>query len=220
VVLFSSKKVPSDPVAALTAQLAAVRAKREGVATRLAAAERNSASKRREINAAATDADDAALDVLEGSLRAFEDRGRTLVAAVGQLDADISAFEEELATAQRQRQADQVSAELRKMADAIAKAAPERFGATNAIINTIRSNTVSTSEATRVADNLAETENQVCEAVSLLLAELRSGAESVRTGAAPFRLQGPAGPVEAPAAVALPISAFGADQVFQSAGLR
>jgi hypothetical protein len=197
------KRSEEDPIKALERQLTDMKLRQPDIAARLAAAEAGAAEVRRSVEQlAAAGAPDAELDTAEASMRAREDRTRTLVAALATLDDNVASLEADLARARHQRQADQVSAELGKMTDAIAKAAPERFRATNALINAIRSSTVSTSEATRVADYLASTENQIGEAISLLLAELRSGAESVRAGAIPFRLEGPAAPVETPPVIA------------------
>jgi hypothetical protein len=207
------KRSEEDPIKAIEAGLAEARGRGADITNRLKAAEQAAAEARRAVEeAAASGAPDAELDVTEAAMRAREDRTRTLVAALAAVDDNVTSLEADLAAAVKQRQANQVSAELAKMADAIGKAAPERFRATNAIIAAIRSSTVSTSETTRVANYLAETENQVGEAISLLLAELRSSAESVRAGAVPFRLEGPATPIEAPSAPIATVRAYVLDR--------
>jgi hypothetical protein len=203
VALFS-KKVSSDPVAALRAELSAARAKRDARGKRVAAAEQLANAKRHEAEVAAADnVDDGVLDAIEQASRAAEDRQRTLAAGFMAIEAGAAEIEARLAAAVKQRDANICAIALEEMAAKIEKAFPKHVAATTELVNAIKSSIVSIPETKQLADHLIITENQIDEAVALVISELKTGAAAVRDGTRRFRTEAPVSPVEVPPAVPL-----------------
>ena len=186
------RKSELSPVERLEGALKDKQAARQKLADRLIAAEAALTEKRVAAEKAAmAGAADAELDRSEAAARATEDRGKTLRAALVQLDEQIAEAERELAAAIEQRDCDMVADELAGMAAAIAQAAPGFDTAASKLIEAITTSPASMPEASRFAASLDAMRRDAAAAASMITVELRNAAARTRAGQAKIAFRTP-----------------------------
>src|SRR5258706_4081962 len=138
------------PVERFESALKDKQAARQKLADRLGIAETELAEKRVAAERlAVAGATNAQLDRAEANMRAVEDRGRTLRAALAEFDEQIVSTERALADAKAQRDRELVADQIEAMAAAIEQAAPGFLGGGAALGGAVTKSPVSVPEATR-----------------------------------------------------------------------
>ena len=122
------------------------------------------------------------LDRAEASMRAVEDRAKSLRAALAEFDEQVASAERALADAKAQRDRDAVADEIEAMAAAIERAAPGFGAGAAALIEAVTKSSMSIPEATRFSTSVDAVRREVLSATDLICWELRSAAVRTRAG--------------------------------------
>lgn len=169
-------------------------AMRQKLADRLSAAdamvsEKRAAAERLAVAGAAN----ARLERADASLRAVEDRARTLRAELAELDEQIVSTERALAEAKAQRERDRIADEIEALAAAIERAVPGFDTGAAALVAAVTNDTASMPEAASFSTSVEAVRREVLSAAELVCFELRSAAVRTRVGNANVAAQaGPA----------------------------
>jgi hypothetical protein len=156
---------------------------RQKLAERLSAAESELAEKRTAAERlAVAGAANARLDRAEVSMRAVEDRTKTLRAELQEFDEQVASAERALADAKAQRDRDATADQIEAMAAAIERAAPGFDGGATAMVEAVTKAAMSIPEATRFSSNVDAVRREVLAAADLICWELRSAAVRTRAG--------------------------------------
>jgi hypothetical protein len=173
---------------------------RQKLAGRLNAAETSLSEKRAEAEKlAVAGAANAKLARAESRMRVFEDRAKTLRAALVEYDEQVVATERALADARAQRDRDKAADEIEALAAAIEQAAPRFEAGAAALVEAVTKGTASVPEATRFSTSVDEMRSEVLSAADLICWELRSTAVRTRAGNANVALLAPPEPKLLPA---------------------
>ena len=122
------------------------------------------------------------LDRAEASMRAVEDRAKSLRAALAEFDEQVASAERALTDAKAQRDRDAVADEIEAMAAAIERAAPGFGTGAAALIEAVTKSSMSIPEATRFSSSVDAVRREVLSATDLICWELRSAAVRTRAG--------------------------------------
>ena len=122
------------------------------------------------------------LDRAEASMRAVEDRAKSLRAALAEFDEQVASAERALTDAKAQRDRDAVADEIEAMAAAIERAAPGFGSGAAALIEAVTKSSMSIPEATRFSTSVDAVRREVLSATDLICWELRSAAVRTRAG--------------------------------------
>jgi hypothetical protein len=133
----------------------------------------------------------AKLDRAEASMRAVEDRAKTLRAALAEFDEQIVATERALADAKAQRDRNMVADGIEAMAAAIEQAVPKFDAGAAALVGAVTRSAASMPEATRFSASVDAVRREVLAAADLVCWELRSAAVRTRAGNANVALSEP-----------------------------
>ena len=156
---------------------------RQKLAERLSVAESELAEKRTAAERlAVAGAANARLDRAEVSMRAVEDRTKTLRAELQEFDEQVASAERALADAKAQRDRDTTADQIEAMAAAIERAAPGFDGGATAMVEAVTKAAMSIPEATRFSSNVDAVRREVLAAADLICWELRSAAVRTRAG--------------------------------------
>ena len=156
---------------------------RQKLAERLSVAESELAEKRTAAERlAVAGAANARLDRAEVSMRAVEDRTKTLRAELQEFDEQVASAERALADAKAQRDRDATADQIEAMAAAIERAAPGFDGGATAMVEAVTTAAMSIPEATRFSSNVDAVRREVLAAADLICWELRSAAVRTRAG--------------------------------------
>ncbi len=156
---------------------------RQKLAERLSVAESELAEKRTAAERlAVAGAANARLDRAEVSMRAVEDRTKTLRAELQEFDEQVASAERALADAKAQRDRDATADQIEAMAAAIERAAPGFDGGATAMVEAVTKAAMSIPEATRFSSNVDAVRREVLAAADLICWELRSAAVRTRAG--------------------------------------
>jgi hypothetical protein len=156
---------------------------RQKLAERLSVAESELVEKRTAAERlAVAGAAAARLDRAEVSMRAVEDRTKTLRAELQEFDEQVASAERALADAKAQRDRDATADKIEAMAAAIERAAPGFDSGATAMIEAVTKATMSIPEATRFSSNVDAVRREVLAAADLICWELRSAAVRTRAG--------------------------------------
>jgi hypothetical protein len=180
------------PVERFESALKDKEAARQKLADRLSLAEtlleeKRSAAARLAMAGAA----DAKLDRADASMRAVEDRAKTLRTALAELDQQIVSTERALADAKTQRERDGMADGIEAMAAAIEQATPGFNAGAAALVGAVTNSLASIPEATRFSDNVDAVRREVLSAVELICWELRTAAVRTRAGNANLSFRAP-----------------------------
>lgn len=127
-------------------------------------------------------ADSTRLDRAEASMRAVEDRARTLRAALAELDEHVAAAERACNEAKAQRDRNASADAIEAMAAAIERAAPGFQASATTLIEAVTNSPASIPEATKFSDSVEAVRRELASAVDLICWELRSAAVRERAG--------------------------------------
>jgi hypothetical protein len=158
-------------------------------------AERRAAAERLAVAGAAT----ARLDRADASMRAVEDRARTLRAELAEFDQQIASAERALADATAQRDRDRLAGEIEAMATAVKQAMPGFDAAAAALVKAVTTSPASMPEATRFSASVDAMRREVLSAAELICWELQSAVVRTRAGNANTGFGAPAEPQQPPA---------------------
>jgi hypothetical protein len=188
-----------SPVERFERALKEKQAERQKLAGRLNLAETALLEKRTEAERlAVAGAPNFKLARAEASMRAFEDRAKTLRAALVEFDEQVVATERALADARTQRDRDRAADEIEALAAAIEQAAPILGAGANALVEAVTTSNASVPEASRFATSVDEMRREVLSAAELICWELRSTAVRTRAGNANVALLAPPEPKQLP----------------------
>jgi hypothetical protein len=158
-------------------------AARQKLAARLSVSEKELEEKRTAAERlAVAGAANARLDRAEASMRAVEDRTKTMRAALAELDEQVASAERALAEAKAQHDRNLIADEIETMAAAIERAAPGFQASAAALIEAVTKSTASIPEATRFSTSVEAVRREVASAADLICWELRSAAVRTRAG--------------------------------------
>ena len=158
-------------------------AARQKLAERLSVAESELAEKRTAAEKlAVAGAANARLDRAEASMRAVEDRTKTMRAELLEFDEQVASAERALADAKAQRDRDTMADQIEAMAAAIERTAPGFDGGATALVEAVTQAALSIPEATRFSSNVDAVRREVLAAADLICWELRSAAVRTRAG--------------------------------------
>jgi hypothetical protein len=124
----------------------------------------------------------ARLERAEVSMRAVEDRTKTLRAELQEFDEQVASAERALADAKAQRDRDATADQIEAMAAAIERAAPGFDNGATAMVEAVTKAAMSIPEATRFSSNVDAVRREVLAAADLICWELRSAAVRTRAG--------------------------------------
>ena len=173
---------------------------RQKLADRLSLAETALGEKRDEAERlAVAGAANAKLARAEARMRTFEDRAKTLRAALVEFDEQVVATERALADAKAQRERDRAADEIEALAAAIEQAAPGFGAGAAALVEAVTKSMASVPEATMFSTSVDEMRREVLSAADLICWELRSTAVRTRAGNANIALLAPPAPKQLPA---------------------
>jgi hypothetical protein len=127
-------------------------------------------------------ANNSRLDRAEASMRAVEDRAKTLRAELIEVDDQVASAERALADAKAQRDRDALADQIEAMATAIERAAPGFEAGATALVDAVTKSTLSIPEATRFSTSVDAVRSEVRAATDLICWELRSAAVRTRAG--------------------------------------
>jgi hypothetical protein len=127
-------------------------------------------------------ANNSRLDRAEASMRAVEDRAKTLRAELVEVDDQVASAERALADAKAQRDRDALADQIEAMATAIERAAPGFDAGATALVDAVTKSTLSIPEATRFSTSVDAVRSEVRAATDLICWELRSAAVRTRAG--------------------------------------
>jgi hypothetical protein len=142
----------------------------------------------------------AQLDRADTSMRAVEERTKTLRAALAEYDEQVASTERALADAKAQRDRDIVADEIEAMAAAIQRAAPGFGAGITPLVEAVTKSAASVPEATRFSTSVEAMRREVLSAVDLICWELRSAAVRTRAGNANITLGATPEPAQPPPA--------------------
>lgn len=127
-------------------------------------------------------ANNSRLDRAEASMRAVEDRAKTLRAELVEVDDQVASAERALADAKAQRDRDTLADQIEAMATAIEQAAPGFESGAAALVDAVTRSDLSIPEATRFSSSVDAVRSEVRAATDLICWELRSAAVRTRAG--------------------------------------
>jgi len=189
-----------SPVQRFERALREKQAARQKLADRLSLAETALGEKRDEAERlAVAGAANAKLASAEARMRTFEDRAKTLRAALVEFDEQVVATERALADAKAQRDRDRAADEIEALAAAIEQAAPGFGAGAAALVEAVTKSMASVPEATMFSTSVDEMRREVLSAADLICWELRSTAVRTRAGNANIALLAPPAPKQLPA---------------------
>jgi hypothetical protein len=189
-----------SPVQRFERALREKQAARQKLADRLSLAETALGEKRDEAERlAVAGAANAKLARAEARMRTFEDRAKTLRAALVEFDEQVVATERALADAKAQRERDRAADEIEALAAAIEQAAPGFGAGAAALVEAVTKSMASVPEATMFSTSVDEMRREVLSAADLICWELRSTAVRTRAGNANIALLAPPAPKQLPA---------------------
>jgi hypothetical protein len=189
-----------SPVQRFERALREKQAARQKLADRLSLAETALGEKRDEAERlAVAGAANAKLASAEARMRTFEDRAKTLRAALVEFDEQVVATERALADAKAQRERDRAADEIEALAAAIEQAAPGFGAGAAALVEAVTKSMASVPEATMFSTSVDEMRREVLSAADLICWELRSTAVRTRAGNANIALLAPPAPKQLPA---------------------
>ena len=184
-----------SPVQRFERALREKQAARQKLADRLSLAETALGEKRDEAERlAVAGAANAKLASAEARMRTFEDRAKTLRAALVEFDEQVVATERALADAKAQRERDRAADEIEALAAAIEQAAPGFGAGAAALVEAVTKSMASVPEATMFSTSVDEMRREVLSAADLICWELRSTAVRTRAGNANIALLAPPAP--------------------------
>jgi hypothetical protein len=157
--------------------------------------ERRAAAEQLAVSGAAN----AQLDRADASMRAVEERAKTLRAALVEFDEQIASTERALADAKWQRDRELVATQIEAMATAIAQAAPGFNAAAAALVKAVTKSVASIPGATSFSTSVDAMRREVLSATDLICWELRTAAVSTRAGNANTVFPEPLEPSQPPA---------------------
>jgi hypothetical protein len=158
-------------------------AARQKLAERLSLTEADLAEKRIAAERlAVAGANNSRLDRAEASMRAVEDRAKTLRAELVEVDDQVASAERALADAKAQRDRDRLADQIEAMATAIERAAPGFESGAAALVEAVTTSELSIPEATRFSTSVDAVRSEVRAATDLICWELRSAAVRTRAG--------------------------------------
>lgn len=158
-------------------------AARQKLANRSSLTEKELAEKRAATERlAVAGADSSKLDRAEASMRAVEDRARTLRAALAELDEQAASAERAWNDAKAQRDRNLSADAIEAMAAAIERAAPGFQASAATLIEAVTKSPASMPEATRFSTSVEAVRRELASAVDLICWELRSAAVRERAG--------------------------------------
>jgi len=131
------------------------------------------------------------LDRAEASMRAVEDRARTLRAALAELDEQVASAERAWSEAKAQRDRNVSADAIETMAAAIERAAPGFQASAAGLIEAVTKSPASMPEATRFSISVEAVRRELASAVDLICWELRSAAVRERAGNANVAISAP-----------------------------
>ena len=156
---------------------------RQKLAERLGVTEAELAEKRDAAERlAVAGANNSRLDRAEASMRAVEERAKTLRAELVEVDDQVASAERALADAKAQRDRDALADQIEAMATAIERAAPGFESGATALVDAVSKSDLSIPEATRFASSVDAVRSEVRAATDLICWELRSAAVRTRAG--------------------------------------
>ena len=189
-----------SPVQRFERALREKQAARQKLTDRLSLAETALGEKRDEAERlAVAGAANAKLARAEARMRTFEDRAKTLRAALVEFDEQVVATERALADAKAQRDRDRAADEIEALAAAIEQAAPGFGAGAAALVEAVTKSMASVPEATMFSTSVDEMRREVLSAADLICWELRSTAVRTRAGNANIALLAPPEPKQLPA---------------------
>ena len=156
--------------------------------------EKRAAAERLAVSGAAN----AQLDRADASMRAVEERAKTLRAALVEFDEQIASTERALADAKLQRDRELVATQIEAMARAIAQAAPGFNAAATAVVEAVTKSVASIQEATNFSTSVDAMRREVLSAADLICWELRTAAVRTRAGNANIGFPKPLEPSQPP----------------------
>ena len=133
----------------------------------------------------------ARLDRAEASMRAVEDRTKTLRAELLEFDDQVASAERALADAKAQRDRDAMADQIEAMATAIERAAPGFDAGSTTLVEAVTKSAMSIPEATRFSDSVDAIRREILSAADLICWELRSAAVRTRAGNANLAFSAP-----------------------------
>ncbi len=157
--------------------------------------EKRAAAERLAVSGAAN----AQLDRADASMRAVEERAKTLRAALVESDDQIASTERALADAKGQRDRELVATQVEAMARAIAQASPGFNAAAAALVEAVTKSVASIPEATSFSTSVDAMRREVLSAADLICWELRTAAVRTRAGNANIGFPEPLQPRQPPA---------------------
>ena len=143
-------------------------------------------------------ATDAKLGRAEATLRAVEERAKTLRAELADCDEQVASTERALADARAQRDRDIAADQIEEMAAAIEQAAPGFGASAAALVDAVTKSVASVPEATRFSASVDAVRREVLAAADLICWELRSAAVRTRAGNANVAIGATAAPEQLP----------------------
>lgn len=156
---------------------------RQKLAERLGITEADLAEKRAAAERlAVAGANNSRLDRAEASMRAVEDRAKTLRAELLEVDDQVASAERALADAKAQRDRDTLADQIEAMATAIERAAPGFESGAASLVEAVTKSALSIPEATRFSTSVDAVRSEVRAATDLICWELRSAAVRTRAG--------------------------------------
>jgi hypothetical protein len=184
-----------SPIERFESALKDKQAARQKLAEQLSVAETVLGEKRAAAERlAVAGAANAKLDRAEASMRAVDDRARTLRASVAEYDEQIASTERALADVKAQRDRDAAADGIEAMAAAIERAAPGFDAGAAALVDAVTKGVASMPEATRFSASVDAVRREVLSAADLICWELRSVAARTRAGNANMALPAPVEP--------------------------
>jgi len=138
---------------------------------------------------AVSGATDVMLGRAEASLRAVEERAKSLRAELAELDEQIASTERALGEAKAQRDRDMMADQIEALAMAIERAAPGFGAGASTLVQAVTKSATSIPEATRFAASVDAVRREVLAATDLICWELRSAAVRTRAGNANVTLE-------------------------------
>lgn len=124
----------------------------------------------------------AKLGRAETRLRAVEERAKALRAELTEFDEQIASTERALADAKAQRERDMLADQIEQMAAAIEQAAPGFGAGAAALVDAVTKSAALVPEATRLSTSVDAVRREVLAAADLVCWQLRSAAVRTRSG--------------------------------------
>ncbi len=181
-----------DPVERFENALKEKLAARQKLANQSGLTEKELAEKRAATERlAVAGANSTKLDRAEASMRAVEDRARTLRAALAELDEQVASAERAWSEAKAQRDRNVSADAIEAMAAAIERAAPGFQASAAGLIEAVTKSPASMPEATRFSTSVEAVRRELASAVDLICWELRSAAVRERAGNANVAISAP-----------------------------